>query len=105
MDVNCAAIDVEKVADDESVVAGDQIGFTVTLSNTGEGEAKGIQFTDVLPTGLDWSIDPASEGWSIQGPNLVFAPTTLAAGASSSVHVVATTGRRRLRRDRQHRRR
>ena len=42
VDVNCAAIDVEKVADDQDVSAGDQIGFTVTLRNTGEGEAKGI---------------------------------------------------------------
>ena len=52
------AIDVEKVADDDSVSAGDQIGFTVTLKNTGEGEAKGIQFTDALPAGLSWSICP-----------------------------------------------
>jgi uncharacterized repeat protein (TIGR01451 family) len=91
VDVNCAAIDVTKTADDDSVVAGDQIGFTVTLSNTGEGEAKGVEFTDVLPVGLDWAIDPEAEGWSIEGPNLVFAPSTLAAGASTTVHVVATT--------------
>ncbi len=71
MDVNCAAIDVEKVADDDSVSAGDQIGFTVTLKNTGEGEAKGIQFTDALPAGLSWSISPASAGWSIANGNLV----------------------------------
>jgi uncharacterized repeat protein (TIGR01451 family) len=91
IDVNCAAIDVEKTADADAVSAGEQIGFTVTLSNTGEGQAKGVTFTDVLPSGLEWSISPASAGWSIQGQNLVFAPTTLNAGASSSVHVVATT--------------
>ena len=92
--VNCAAIDVNKVADAASVSAGDQIGFTVTLSNTGAGTATGLSFTDPLPTGggaLSWSISPASAGWSISNGNLVFSPTTLAAGASTSVHVIATT--------------
>ena len=66
--MNCAAIDVEKVADDDGVSAGDQIGFTVTLTNTGEGEAKGISFTDVLPAGLSWSISPASRRLVDPGP-------------------------------------
>ena len=91
IDVNCAAIDVEKTADADAVNAGEQVGFTVTLKNTGEGQAKGLQFTDVLPAGLSWSISPASAGWSIANGNLVYTPTTLDAGASSSVHVVATT--------------
>src|SRR4029079_19809278 len=52
LDVNCAAIDVEKTADAASVSAGEQIGFTVTLKNTGAGQAKGGQVTDVLPGGL-----------------------------------------------------
>ena len=91
IDVNCAAIDVQKTADAADVTAGEQIGFTVTLRNTGEGQARGIQFTDVLPAGLSWAISPASAGWSIQGQNLVYAPTTLASGASSTVHVVAAT--------------
>ena len=91
VDVNCAAIDVAKVADDDSVTAGDQIGFTVTLANTGDGQARGVEFTDVLPAGFAWSISPASAGWSIDGENLVFAPSTLAAGASTSVHVIATS--------------
>ena len=48
VDVNCGAIDVDKAADAASVSAGDRIGFTVTLRNTGAGEARGLQFTDVL---------------------------------------------------------
>jgi uncharacterized repeat protein (TIGR01451 family)/fimbrial isopeptide formation D2 family protein len=96
-EVLCADIDVDKTADDASVNAGEQIGFTVTLSNSGEGDATGLVFTDALPggPGISWSIDPASTGWSITGtaPNqsLVYAPTTLAAGASTSVHVVSDT--------------
>jgi uncharacterized repeat protein (TIGR01451 family) len=91
VDVHCAAIDVLKAADAASVSAGDQLGFTVTLSNNGDGEAKGLVFSDPLPAGLSWSISPASAGWSISNGNLVYSPTTLAAGASTTVHVVATT--------------
>ena len=101
----CAApaIDVDKTADAASVSAGEQIGFTVTLQNTGAGEAKGVQFTDVLPAGLSWSISPASTGWSIANGNLVYAPTTLAPGAVTTVHVVATHRQGGLRPGRQHR--
>ena len=91
VEVLCAAIDVDKVADAASITAGDQIGFTVTLKNAGAGEAKGVQFTDVLPAGFDWSISPASSGWSIAAGKLVFAPATMAAGATTTVHVIAPT--------------
>jgi uncharacterized repeat protein (TIGR01451 family) len=94
--VNCASIDLTKVADAASVSAGEQIGFTVTLANNGAGTATGLAFTDVLPVGggaLSWSISPASAGWSIVGGNLVFSPTTLAAGATTAVHVIATTSK------------
>jgi uncharacterized repeat protein (TIGR01451 family) len=96
-EVLCADIDVEKEADDASVNAGDQIGFTVTLSNDGEGDATGLAFTDSLPggAGVDWTIESQSGGFSISGSpqteSLVFAPTSLAAGASAWVHVVSNT--------------
>jgi uncharacterized repeat protein (TIGR01451 family) len=96
-EVLCADIDVEKDADAASVNAGDQIGFTVTLSNSGEGDATGLAFSDELPggPGIDWSIESGDAGWSISGsaPNqqLVYSPTTLDAGASSTVHVVSDT--------------
>jgi len=89
--VLCPDIKVEKTADAASVSAGDQIGFTVKVSNIGSGNAVGLTFTDTLPAGLTWTIDPASTGWSIAGGNLVYTPTTLAAGASTTVHVKATT--------------
>ena len=93
VNVLCAQIDVLKTADKASVSAGEQIGFTVTLSNTGAGEAKGIQFTDVLPAGLTWSIDPANADWEISGGSLVFKPSTMAGNSSSTVHVIATTSK------------
>ncbi len=95
--VQCPDVKVVKTADAASVNAGEQIGFTVTISNTGDGQAKGLSFSDSLPagTGIDWSISPASSGWSISGSapsqSLVYAPTTLAANSSTSVHVVSGT--------------
>ena len=92
-----AVIDITKSADDETVAAGGQIGFTVTVTNTGDGTALGVTVDDPLPagTGIDWSIDPASAGWSITGSapdqTLVFGPATLGPGESSSVHVVSDT--------------
>jgi uncharacterized repeat protein (TIGR01451 family) len=97
-EVAAADIDVEKVADDASVLAGEQIGFIVTVSNDGDNTALGISFTDDLPggAGIDWSIDDQSgSDFSITGtaPNqsLDFAPTSLAGGASSWVHIVSDT--------------
>ena len=40
--VLCAQIDIAKTADDGTVNAGDQIGFTVTVTNNGTGTAYGV---------------------------------------------------------------
>ena len=98
-EVLCAEIDVAKEADAASVEAGQQIGFKVTITNNGTGLATGLSFSDALPDGdgISWSIESQSAGtpFSISGsaPNqsLVFAPTSLAAGASAWVHVVSNT--------------
>jgi uncharacterized repeat protein (TIGR01451 family) len=95
--VNCPHLVITKTADAASVSAGDSIGFTVTIANTGAGAANGLSFSDVLPggSGVNWSISPASAGWSISGSapsqSLVYSPTSLAAGATTSVHVVSAT--------------
>src|SRR5258706_2985150 len=95
--VNCPHLVITKTADAASVSAGDSIGFTVTIANTGAGAANGLSFSDALPggSGVNWSISPASAGWSTSGSaptqTLVYSPTSLAAGASTSVHVVSAT--------------
>ena len=50
---------MDKTADDETVDAADQVGFTITVANAGPGTAYDVVLTDTLPTndGLDWSID------------------------------------------------
>ena len=94
-----AVIHVTKEADDASVSAGDQIGFTVTISNSGDNTALGISFSDSLPsgTGVSWSLDAGNSdaGWAVTGsaPNqeLTYSPTSLAGKTSTSAHVVSAT--------------
>ncbi len=75
-----------KVADDASVSAGDQIGFTVEIANAGPGTAHAAFATDTLP-GAGWTIESQDGGWKIEAGVLSFAGD-LADGASSSVHVI-----------------
>ena len=44
-----AALTVAKTFDAASVSAGDPIGYTVTISNTGAGTAAGVNLTDRCP--------------------------------------------------------
>src|SRR5947199_400448 len=92
-------VSVTKTADDASVSAGSQIGFTATLTNSSVTTATGLSVTDDLPagTGVDWSLDAGNSdpGWSVSGspPNqsLVYSPTTLDGNTSTKAHVVSDT--------------
>jgi uncharacterized repeat protein (TIGR01451 family) len=94
-------VTIVKTADAVSVNAGQNIGFTITVTNNGAADATGVTITDLLPpgTGIDWSEAPVDNpNCSISGSppaeTLNCGPVTLAAGGGSlSVHVQsATTG-------------
>ena len=89
--VKCADIAIAKTADDASVSAGSQIGFTVTVKNTGAGTAFDVTAADQLDGRFAWSLAPASTGWTLNGNSLTYSAASLGAGDSSSVHVVAAT--------------
>ncbi len=92
--VNCPALKVTKTADAATVNAGDDIGFTVKVENTGKGIAYGATLSDPLPAGVTWTIDPAyadQGSCSISSGKLTCDFGDLASGASVSVHVAATT--------------
>lgn len=96
---SAADISITKVADDPNVDAGDPIGFTITVSNTGDEDALGVALTDNLPDGgdLDWSIESQTgiAGCAISGAvgsQSIDCPTvTLAGSASYSIHIVSDT--------------
>jgi uncharacterized repeat protein (TIGR01451 family) len=83
------------------VTAGSNIGFDITVSNTGAGDATGVTITDPLPAGpaggdLNWSLSPAFSGCSIAGnvgsQTLTCTFATLAAGASiGPIHITSPT--------------
>src|SRR4029077_7483987 len=56
---NCPSLKITKTADAATVNAGQPIGFTVTLTNSGLGDATGVTISDPLPggNGVNWSID------------------------------------------------
>jgi uncharacterized repeat protein (TIGR01451 family) len=97
-----ANIKILKTADAAQVSAGDQIGFTLTVYNTGTGDAKGVNLSDLLPTnaGLNWTIAGQGAGWGNTcaialgtltcGSATVPASTTLA-GSTFTVHITSTT--------------
>ena len=51
--------------------AGEQIGFTMTVWNSGSGDAKGASLNDVLPTaaGLNWQIQSQGAGTGGRAPS------------------------------------
>src|SRR5206468_1281803 len=91
-------LNISKTADATSVTVGSQIGFTVTLTNSGSAAATGVVVTDNLPggSGINWSIDAGNTdpGWSVTGspPNQSLVdPATVGVGATTHAHVVSST--------------
>src|SRR4029077_482956 len=103
--IACTApqIVITKTADHSAPVnAGSQIGFTVEIKNTGDGEATGVTLSDPLPagsgSGVTWAIDSATGtpaqfvlGGAKGSQTLALASSTLPSGADYKVHIVAST--------------
>ena len=95
-------IQIVKTADAAQVNAGDPIGFTLTVWNSGTGDAHGVTLSDNLPVnaGLSWSIAGQGAGWagscSIAGGVLSCGPVTVPAGTTQAastftVHITSPT--------------
>jgi uncharacterized repeat protein (TIGR01451 family) len=92
-------LSLTNTADAAAIGSGDQMGFTVSLGNTGVSPATGLAVSDALPggSGVGWAIDAAgsSAGWSVVGspPNqsLSYSETELLPGAATHVHVLSGT--------------
>jgi uncharacterized repeat protein (TIGR01451 family) len=100
--VAAPAIHIVKTADAASVNAGSPIGFTLTVSNSGSGDAHGVTLSDTLPTnaGLSWSIASQGAGWNntcaIAAGKLTCGPVTVPAGTTQAastftVHITSPT--------------
>jgi uncharacterized repeat protein (TIGR01451 family) len=91
-----------KTADAANVNVGSPIGFTLTVYNTGGGDAHGVTLSDTLPTnaGLSWSIASQGAGWAgscaIAAGKLSCGPVTVPAGTTQAastftVHITSPT--------------
>jgi uncharacterized repeat protein (TIGR01451 family) len=92
--VNCPNVGISKSPVSGTVNAGDDVGFTITVTNSGLAPANNVGFTDVLPNaGGTWTetSDPDNK-CSISGSTLTCSGITLAAnGGSYSVGVKSNT--------------
>ena len=89
--VQCPDIDITKVADDESVSAGSDVGFTITVTNDGPGTAYDVTVEDELPEGLDWVVDPEVDGCAITEGVLECDLGDLEDGDEVEIHISAST--------------
>jgi uncharacterized repeat protein (TIGR01451 family) len=90
-----ASIDIQKIADAASVSAGDPIGFTITVTSGGPGDAKDVHVSDPLPTdaGTSWSIDGGTGAGQCQilAGSLTCDFGTLAKDATRTIHISSPT--------------
>lgn len=81
-----ADLEVEKTVDNDSPQVGDEITFTIEVTNLGPADATGVQITDELPEGLTFveadteDYDPDTGIWDIGD---------LAAGETATLTIVA----------------
>src|SRR5690606_32356951 len=68
--VNIADLSLTKTVSDETPIVGDDITFTITVSNAGPEDATGVVIEDVLPDGLTFVSANASDGTYDQATGL-----------------------------------
>lgn len=84
-----ADIGLGKSASKQTPAVGEDITFTVTASNTGPGNATGVQVTDLLPTGLTYKSSAPSQGTYTPGTGL-WNVGTIAASGSATLQITVT---------------
>ena len=78
-----------KTVSDATPNVGDQVTFTVTLTNNGPDPANGVEVTDLLPAGLTFVSATPSQGTYTPASG-VWAVGTVAVGTPQTLLIVAT---------------
>jgi uncharacterized repeat protein (TIGR01451 family) len=84
-----ADLSVSKTVSDATPNVGDQITFTVTLSNQGPDAATGVQVTDLLPAGVSFVSANPSQG-SYDNASGVWTVGTVGPGVPQTLSITAT---------------
>jgi uncharacterized repeat protein (TIGR01451 family) len=93
------AVDAQGVPTDTPIGPGDDVAFKIVVNNLGEGEATEVVITDVLPTGIAWSLGDVTasdasvniDGCDITNGTLTCEIGTMASMTSISVIVIGST--------------
>jgi len=87
--MNCTTLVIEKEADVTGVAPGTEIGFMITVRNTGDFAATNVEVLDQLVDGTTWTED--REECSIDANNLMTCNfPSLAPGQEVEIHVTST---------------
>lgn len=88
-----ANLSITKTASPATAVAGENLTYTLAVSNAGPGTAPNVRVTDVLPAGLSF-VSATDPGCSYDSTTrtLTCTAATLAPGVSTSFSVVTTVG-------------
>jgi len=85
-----ADVMIEKFSSTENPRCGEEFTYTVKVTNNGPNEAKGIQASDILPTGLVYVSSNASQGTFDNNTGL-WAVGNLDNGAYATLSITVTT--------------
>jgi uncharacterized repeat protein (TIGR01451 family) len=80
-------LELSKVVDNTTPLVGDNVIFTITVSNNGPSDATGIVVTDALPSGYNYVSDDSGATY-VPGTG-VWTLATLAAGGSDTINISA----------------
>jgi len=88
-------LEILKEADDALVDAGSQVGYTITVNNTGTANATNVVLTDVLPvgTGVSWTVAD-KDGWdscAIASGTLTCNEPIIEPAGTRTVHLTSPT--------------
>ncbi len=84
-----ADLSLTKTVDDATPISGQQVTFTVTVSNAGPSSATNVIVQDSLPTGLTFVSSTPSQG-TFDNTTGQWAAGTIASGSSATLQVVAS---------------
>ena len=86
--VSSADLSLSKTVNNPNPIQGQNVTFTITLTNTGPSNATNVAVTDALPVGLTFVSATPSVGTYTSGTG-VWSVASLASGASVTLQIVA----------------
>jgi uncharacterized repeat protein (TIGR01451 family) len=87
--IDAADLSITKTDDPDPVIVGEDLTYTVTVTNNGPSDATGVSVTDTLPSGVTYNSDTPSQG-SYDNSTGVWDVGNLASGASATLILVVT---------------